>query len=82
MFSRLHLKFFDVVDELVLVEGKLLDRGFPKLAALADMNAALVILHLLLRFKSLLAFNDRTLKFVLVLHIEIVRMHLFSRNKS
>jgi hypothetical protein len=53
---------------LVLVEGKLLKSRLTELAALADVDAALVILHLLLCFKSLLAFNCRTFKFVLVVH--------------
>jgi len=67
---------------LVLVEGELLNSCLTELAALADVYAALVILHLLLGFKSLLAFNCRALKFVLVVHFQIVCVDCLSRFKS
>lgn len=55
--------------------------GVIALAASTDVDATLVVLHLLLRFKSLLAFNGRTLEFVLVLHRKIVGVHLLGRFK-
>ncbi len=42
------------------------------------MYAALMILHLLFSFKSLLAFYCRTFEFVLVMNIYIVLVELFS----
>ena len=82
MLDRLLFLFFDVIDELILIEGKLLDCCLSKLACLANVNTALVILHLLLRFKSLLAFNSSTFKLILVLHSNIVKVHCFSCRKS
>ncbi len=46
------------------------------------MYAALMILHLLFSFKSLLAFYCRTFEFVLVMNINIVLVQLLSRGKS
>ena len=39
-----------------------------RLARTANVDAALVILHLLLRFKSLFAFNCRAFELVLVMY--------------
>ena len=67
---------------MVLVEGELINSRLTELAALADVDAALMILHLLLRFKSLLAFNCRALEFVLVVHFYIVCVDRFTRFES
>ena len=61
---------------MALVEVKLLHLDVLALTTAANVDAALVILHLLLRFKSLLAFNGRTFEFVLVLHRNVVRVYL------
>ena len=45
------------------------------------MDAALVILHLLLSFKSLFAFNSRAFEFVLVMNGYIMLVNFFWRQK-
>lgn len=64
---------------MALVQIQLLHFGVLTTLTAAQVDAALVVLHLLLRFKPLLAFGDRALKFILVLHRGIVRVKLLGR---
>ena len=67
------LFFFSGSDKLVLVKGEVL---YPirLLIAETNMNTSLMILHLLFRLKSLLAFNNGALKFVIILDGYVVSM--------
>ena len=71
--------FLLFVRELVLVESQLLQVLLPRLAAAADVDAALVVLHLLLRFKSLLAFNRGAFELVAARNGQIVSLDLRRR---
>ena len=78
------LRFFVwiVLHELVLAEGELFNVGpGALLRAATNVDAALMILHLLLGFKSLLALESRTFKFVLVMNGYIVLVDLLGRGK-
>ena len=67
--DRFLLRFFlvDILDQLILIEGEVLD-VLSRLARTANVDASLVILHLLFRFKSLFAFNCRAFELVLVMY--------------
>lgn len=58
-FDHHHINVLSLtLHQLVLVKVKLIDVFIaPRVAAAADMDAALMILHLLLGFKSLFAFD-------------------------
>ena len=72
---RVILVFLLASHQLVCIEGKHLVADVGGIL-LSHMNTALVILKLLLSFKSLLAPRHFALKFILVLHSDIVLMGL------
>ena len=70
LFRRIFRRYIGLVyHELVLIEGKLFHLSD---FLLGHVDATLMILKLLLCFKSLLAFCDFALKFILVLYRNIM----------
>lgn len=75
------LGFLLASHELICVEGKYLVADLSGVL-LRHMNTALMILKLLFRFKSLLAPRHFALKFILVLHSDIVLVGLHGSLKG
>ena len=65
-------------DEAGVAESdEAVDDGVPRVAAPAHVDAALVVLHLLFSFKSLLALDRAAFKLVLVMNGQIVSLDFF-----